>query len=126
MFGRLAGWRIHPRAHGTDAPRVLALHGWLDNAASFLPIQPHLRGVELVALDMPGHGASAHLPLAAEYTVVNMARAIVAAADALGWDRFTLLGHSLGGAVASVVAAALPQRIVRLALIESLGALAED
>lgn len=126
VFGRLAGWRIHPRAHAADAPRVLALHGWLDNAASFLPIQPHLPGVELVALDMPGHGASAHLPLAAEYTVVNMARAIVAAADALGWDRFSMLGHSLGGAVASVVAAALPQRIVRLALVESLGALAED
>ena len=114
------------RTDAPDAPRVLALHGWLDNAASFLPLQPHLRGIELVALDMPGHGASAHLPETAEYTVVNTARTIFAAADALGWQRFSLLGHSLGGAVASVMAAAAPERIERLGVIESLGALSQE
>ena len=122
-FGRLAGLR---RPGPAGAPRVLALHGWLDNAASFLPLQEHLPGIELAALDMPGHGASAHLPAAAEYTVPNTARAVFAAADALGWERFVLLGHSLGGAVASVMAAAMPARIQRLAVIESLGALTEE
>lgn len=122
-FGRLAGLR---RPGPPGAPRVLALHGWLDNAASFLPLQEHLPGIELAALDMPGHGASAHLPPAAEYTVSNTARAVFAAADALGWERFVLLGHSLGGAVASVMAAAMPARIQRLAVIESLGALTEE
>ena len=122
-FGRLAGLR---RPGPSGAPRVLALHGWLDNAASFLPLQEHLPGIELAALDMPGHGASAHLPPAAEYTVPNTARAAFAAADALGWERFVLLGHSLGGAVASVMAAAMPARIQRLAVIESLGALTEE
>lgn len=116
-FGRLAGLR-----GGGGAP-VLALHGWLDNAASFLPIAPHLPGVDLVALDMPGHGASAHLPVAADYTLVLAARAVLAAADALGWQRFSLLGHSMGGAVATLVAAAVPARVERLALIEALGGL---
>ncbi|MGY0557456.1 MULTISPECIES: alpha/beta fold hydrolase [unclassified Lysobacter] len=121
-LGRFAGLRS-----GTaGAPRVLALHGWLDNAASFVPLQPCLGGIDLVALDMPGHGASVHLPAAAEYTVVNTARVVFAAADALGWERFSLLGHSLGGAVASVMAAAAPERIERLCTIESLGALAEQ
>ena len=121
-FGRLAGLR-----GGTaGAPKVLALHGWLDNAASFVPLSRRLDGIELVALDLPGHGASAHLPLAAGYTVVNMARAVFAAADALGWDRFGLLGHSLGAGVASLMTAAAPQRIERLLAIEALGALAED
>ncbi|MEO6170956.1 MAG: alpha/beta fold hydrolase, partial [Lysobacter sp.] len=103
-LGRVAGLRA--ARVGTTAPRVMALHGWLDNAASFLPLHAHLPGLDLVALDMPGHGASDHLPEAAEYTVVNTARAMFAAADALGWERFSLLGHSLGGAVASLMAAA--------------------
>lgn len=121
-FGRLTGLR----GGASGAPRVLALHGWLDNAASFVPLAAQLRGIELVALDLPGHGASAHLPPAADFTMVSAARAAFAAADALGWDRFGLLGHSLGGAIASVMAAAMPQRIERLALVEALGALSQD
>lgn len=120
-FGTLAGLR----AGTPGAPRVLALHGWLDNAASFVPLSPHLPGIDLAAIDLPGHGASAHLPPAADYLLVAFARAAFAAADALGWERFALLGHSLGGVVASVMAAAQPQRVERLLLIEALGALTE-
>ena len=46
-------------------------------------------------------------------------------ADALGWDTFSLLGHSMGAGIASLIAAACPQRIERLLAIEALGALAE-
>lgn len=120
-FGRISGLR-----GGGRGMRVLALHGWLDNAASFVPLQRHLGGLDLVAIDLQGHGASAHLPPAADYTMVAFARAAFAVADALGWGRFALLAHSLGGAVASVMAAACPQRIERMLLIESLGALAES
>lgn len=120
-FGRLAGLR-NGRPGG---PRLLALHGWLDNAASFVPMAPWLQDFDLAAPDLPGHGASAHLPAAAEYTLVAAARAALAVADALGWDRFHLLGHSLGGATASLLAAAVPQRVERLLLIESLGSLTE-
>ena len=120
-LGRIAGLRS-----GNDGgARVLALHGWLDNAASFLPLAEHLDTVELVALDLPGHGASAHLPAAADYIATSAARAAFAAADALGWERFALLGHSLGGSIASMMAAAQPQRIERLVSIESLGLLVE-
>ena len=119
LYGRISGLR------GGRGERVLALHGWLDNAASFVPLQRHLSGLDLAAIDLPGHGASVHLPPVADYTMVAFARAGFAVADALGWDRFSLLAHSLGGAVASVMAAACPQRIERVLLIESLGALAE-
>ena len=119
-FGRLAALRF---GHG-GAP-VLALHGWLDNAASFVPLAAYLDGLDVVALDLPGHGASAHLPPSAEYTLVNAARAALAAADALGWSRFSLLGHSLGGATSTLVAAGAPARVHRLALIEALGGLTE-
>lgn len=108
-----------------EGPRVLALHGWLDNAASFRPLAPHLRGIDLVALDLPGHGRSAHLPPGADYSFASAIASVLDAADALGWDRFALLGHSMGAGIASQVAAACPQRIERLVAIEALGALSE-
>lgn len=104
---------------------VIALHGWLDNAASFVPLAPHLPGLDLVALDLPGHGRSVHLPPGAEYSLVNAMHTVLDAADALGWQRFALLGHSMGAGIASVLAAACPERIVRLVAIEALGALAD-
>ncbi len=103
---------------------LLALHGWLDNAASFQPMAPRLAGYDLVALDMPGHGRSFHYPADAEYSLFSTILDVLAAADALGWQQFALLGHSMGGAIASILAAAAPERIQRLLLIEALGPLA--
>src|SRR5688572_3122970 len=120
-IGRIAGLR----GGGPDAPRVLALHGWLDNAASFVPLAEHLHGIDLVAVDLPGHGASAHLPPGADYSFAAAVNAVLDVADALGWDRFALLGHSMGAGISSLVAAACPQRVERLVAIEALGALAE-
>lgn len=120
-LGRIAGLR----AGEPGAPRVLALHGWLDNAASFVPLAEHLRGIELVAPDLPGHGASAHLPPGADYSFAAAVNSVLDIADALGWDRFSLLGHSMGAGISSLVAAACPQRVERLVAIEALGALAE-
>jgi len=104
---------------------VLALHGWLDNAASFVPLAPYLPGLDLVALDLPGHGRSLHLPPGADYTHAAALHLVLDAADALGWERFSLLGHSMGASIASLVAAACPQRVQRLALIDGIGVLPE-
>lgn len=104
---------------------VLALHGWLDNAASFGPLAAHLTGLDLVALDLPGHGKSAHLPPGAEYSLAGTVLAVLDAADALGWERFAVLGHSMGASIGCLVAAAAPDRVARLVAIEALGALAD-
>ena len=120
-LGRITGLR----GGEPGAPRVLALHGWLDNAASFVPLAAHLHGIDLVAPDLPGHGASAHLPPGADYSFAVAVNAVLDIADALGWDRFALLGHSMGAGISSLVAAACPQRVERLVAIEALGALAE-
>ena len=108
-------------------PALIALHGWLDNAASFASIATHLSGARrVIALDLPGHGLSDHLPAAARYDLPLYVQALHAAAAALRLDRFDLLGHSLGGAIASLYAAAFPQRVARLLLIEALGPMADD
>lgn len=106
-----------------EDPPVMALHGWLDNAASFDALAPLLPGVHLVALDLPGHGGSDHRPPGTPYHLIDYVADVRAAADAFGWSRFTLLGHSLGGGIATLMAGALPERIDRLALIEALGPL---
>jgi len=123
--GRIAGWRLRENASQQDLPRVLALHGWLDNAASFVPLAAHLDGIDLVAIDLPGHGASAHLPPGADYSFAGTVNALLDVADALQWDRFALLGHSMGAGIASLLAAACPERIERFVAIEALGALPE-
>ena len=118
--------RLHALRGGREgAPKVLALHGWLDNAASFVPLAKHLDGIELVALDLPGHGQSAHLPQGAHYTFEVAVHHALDVADALGWEAFRLLGHSMGAGIASLVAASAPERIERLVCIEALGGLSD-
>ncbi|MBL4846950.1 MAG: alpha/beta fold hydrolase [Planctomycetes bacterium] len=107
-----------------DGTPVLAVHGWLDNAASFEPIAAHLGGFRLVAIDLPGHGHSDHRPPGTPYHFVVWVVDVAAAADALGWEQFSLLGHSMGAGITSLLAGTIPGRIRRLALIEGLGPLA--
>ena len=108
-------------------PPLLALHGWLDNAGSFARLAPRLAARwQVIALDLPGHGHSGHLPAGASHHYVDHVQAVLSAVDALQLDRYALLGHSLGAGIASLVAAARPERIERLLLIEGLGPLGDD
>jgi len=89
------------RSGAAGGTRVLALHGWLDNAASFVPLAAQLPDLGLVAIDLPGHGHSAHLPPGTQYNTPGAICHVLDVADALGWDRFVLLGHSMGAGIAS-------------------------
>jgi pimeloyl-ACP methyl ester carboxylesterase len=105
-------------------PPMLALHGWLDNAASFSAIAPLLaRDHYVVAIDLRGHGCSSHLPAGAWYHYVDYFDDLRATLDHFGWPRATLFGHSLGGTLASLFAAASPERVEALLLVEALGPL---
>ncbi|MEZ6929606.1 alpha/beta fold hydrolase [Aeromonas sp. S16(2024)] len=104
-------------------PLVIALHGWLDNGASFLPLAPHLAECHLVCIDLPGHGHSDHKPT--PYVFVDWLDDLHQIAQAAGWQRFILLGHSLGALIASAYAGVFPEQIVRLILLEGLGPLSQ-
>lgn len=115
--------RLAARAWGNASlPPLLALHGWLDNAATHDRLAPLLcEHFHFVALDLPGHGHSQHRPNGAGYHFTDYLPDVLGAADTLGWTSFHLLGHSLGAGIASVLAAACPQRVQSLILIELLG-----
>lgn len=104
-----------------EGEKILCLHGWLDNAASFVPLMPLLEKYHVVALDMPGHGGSQHRMPGYDYVFVDWIHDVLDALDSLDWQQSHLLGHSMGGAIATVVAASAPERINKLLLIEALG-----
>jgi pimeloyl-ACP methyl ester carboxylesterase len=103
---------------------VLALHGWLDNAASFLPLAKALveRGasMHLVALDLAGHGQSDHRAADGEYNAWSDLPDIEAVVDQLGWERFALLGHSRGAMICTLYSSARPERIDRVAWLDGI------
>ncbi len=119
--------RLAARAWGDPRnPPMLALHGWLDNAASFDRLAPLLEGHYLVALDLAGHGRSQHRGADNWSAYADYLGDLAEVLGWLGWDRFDLLGHSLGATLASLHAAIAPGRIERLLLVEGLGPLAAN
>lgn len=109
------------RVYGPEDGRpVLALHGWLDNAMTFDLLAPKLQGLRIVAIDMAGHGHSGHRAPGAGYQLWDYALDALMATQQLGWERFSLLGHSLGGIISVLIAGAVPERIERVALIDGL------
>jgi pimeloyl-ACP methyl ester carboxylesterase len=116
-LGRRAG--LYWRREG--APRVLCLHGWLDNAASFIPLAPLLDKLEVFALDFPGHGLSEHRHQTARYHFIDYLWDVDAVLDALQWSDCHLLGHSMGAAVSAVYSAGAPERVRSAILLDALG-----
>jgi pimeloyl-ACP methyl ester carboxylesterase len=121
--------------------KILALHGWLDNCRSFHYLGPHLiekfgGDAEFVAIDLPGHGWSSHRPIDGPSTVLSEGVYYVAEAlHALGWDdtddnndgdedssnNVTLIGHSMGGGIATTYAGVFPNQISNLISIDMIG-----
>lgn len=123
--GMIAG--MHWPAINTtkDSIQILALHGWLDNAASFQPLVEYLPDCEILAIDFPGHGHSDWRAGNLWYHFLDYLEDVALVQQQLGWERFHLLGHSLGGAIASLWAAARPGTLKSLSIIEGLGPLAD-
>jgi len=119
--GRMAGLSYPERT----GPPVICLHGWLDNAASFVPLSRLLSGLDLVALDFPGHGRSDHRRPGANYYFMEYLFDLDAALDALGWESCHIVGHSMGAAVGSLYASAEPGRVRSLCMLDAVGPVTE-
>lgn len=115
---------------------LIALHGWLDNAASFVPISDYLDlKCPFYAMDLPGHGFSEHRPETSSYHLVENIVDVLSFIDTLAsrhalagfpFDKVTLLGHSLGGIICCLLAAAVPEKIAKVILLDSMGPLTDE
>ncbi len=120
----IGGGRIYAMSAGArDDPAVVFIHGIGGSSGSWHAVIGAFAGTHrVVALDLPAHGQSDVAdPETTDYGVPGLARAVLDALTQLGIERATLVGHSLGGAVAIAAALAEPERVGRLVLVASGG-----
>ena len=111
------GWTFDVRDAGPPgAPVAIALHGFPQTAASWSGVVPHLvaAGRRVLAPDQRGYSPGARPREVSAYRVDRLAGDVLALADAARADRFDLLGHDWGGAVAWYLAARHPDRVATL------------
>lgn len=111
--------RLLDIGQGEGAPIVL-VHGFGADLNAWMFNQPALaERRRVVALDLPGHGGSVKEVGAGD--VETFSAAVSDAMAALGIERFHLVGHSMGGAIALVLAGKMPARIASLTLLAPAG-----
>lgn len=106
-----AGGLVFGERHGTGPPRVVALHGWGRDRHDF---HGSLRGLDAVALDLPGFGVSP--PPAQVMGAAGYAGALCPMLEELERPQ-VVVGHSFGGRVATVLAASRAELVVGLVLV---------
>ncbi|MEU3411561.1 alpha/beta fold hydrolase [Streptomyces sp. NPDC006658] len=99
---------------GDGAHKVFAVHGWFADRSAYAPVLPDLDRTSFTyaLVDLRGYGEARDAP--GPYTTAGAAADLVALADRLGWRRFSVVGHSMGGAVAQRLLAVAPDRLRRI------------
>ncbi|MFC3094970.1 alpha/beta hydrolase [Alteromonas sediminis] len=105
---------------------VLAVHGYLDNVNSIRHLVNAFDNANFIGMDLAGHGHSDHRPPGVHYNQLDYVQDIVGVINALALSRVILLGHSLGGILASIVAAVLPEKVHAVISIDAFGPLTEE
>ena len=106
---------VLPHSRVGDGPHhVIAVHGWFADRGAYEGV---LRALDRETFsyavpDLRGYGEARGAE--GEFTTEEAAADLLALADALGWDRFSLVGHSMGGKVAQRVLALAPGRVRRI------------
>ncbi|SFP59625.1 Pimeloyl-ACP methyl ester carboxylesterase [Geodermatophilus dictyosporus] len=103
-----------PLVIGSGPCRVLALHGWFGSARGWGPFADLVDGDRYTYAFLDHRGYGARRAETGEYTIAEMAADALAAADALGWSSFAVLGHSMGGSVMQRVALDAGDRVTGL------------
>ena len=116
----LLGRRVNVLDTGGDGPPLLFLHGWSSNWQIFLlNIAAFMGTHRCLALDLPGFGYS-EMP-SEPISIRGYAKTVDAMCDALGVDRVSVLGNSMGGFIGAELALSFSTRVDRLVLVSAAG-----
>lgn len=121
-FIDVGGVRAHVREHGDpDGIPMVLVHGSMGSLHMWEGWARELaKKARLISVDLPGHGLTGAWPRD-EYTIEAYADFLEVLVDMLNLDRFVLVGHSMGGAVAWTFAATRPDRVSQLVLVDAAG-----
>src|SRR5690348_10180836 len=99
---------------GAGDHHVLAVHGWFGSARGWgsLPDYVDRSAYTYAFMDLRGYGERKQVP--GEFTVEEAAADAIALADELGWDQFSVVGHSMGGKIAHQILLQAPERVRKL------------
>src|SRR5712692_4095155 len=106
---------------GAGQRPLLLVHGFTGAKEDFTPWLDRLAGAgwHAVAPDLRGHGGSSQPAAESAYSFEILADDVLLLAGELGWERFVLLGHSMGGMVAQFVARKAAARLDGLILMDT-------
>jgi pimeloyl-ACP methyl ester carboxylesterase len=96
---------------GSGDHHVIAVHGWFGSAQGWGAVPDYLDGSAFTYAFMNLRGYGGRKDVAGEFTMAEAAADAIALADELGWDRFSVVGHSMGGKVACQVLLQAPDRV---------------
>ncbi|CAH2265114.1 jg9272 [Pararge aegeria aegeria] len=99
---------------------LIAIHGWQDNAGTWDKLIPLLpANTSVLCIDLPGHGLSSPYPTGMVYYIfwdgIVLLRRI---ANYFKWQKISLMGHSLGGALSFMYAASFPDEVDKIICID--------
>lgn len=113
---------IPHRIVGSGPHTVFCLHGWFGSADGWGAFPDYLDGTAYTYVFTDNRGYGARKAETGDYSLAEVAADVVALADELGVDRFSLIGHSMGGSEVLKVLATVPDRVQRLVGITPVGA----
>ncbi|MFE1378267.1 alpha/beta fold hydrolase [Streptomyces sp. NPDC058740] len=107
MTGRVLPYDVQ----GSGPHRALVLHNWFGDRTSFAPLRAELDddAGSFAFLDCRGYGEA--IDAEGAFTMEEVASDALAVADDLGWDSFSVIGHSMGGKAAQLMLLEAPQRV---------------
>lgn len=115
-------WNKNQQVQSSGSWRVMCLHGFKDNCASFDRLIPLLdSGNTYLCIDLPNHGRSSSTPFGIRWTMENYMLAMKLVADHLLWSSFVCIGHSMGGQFAKLFTAVYPEYVQKLIMLDTAG-----